>query len=173
MSVKFIIQFGRSKVSLFVFHASKEVWLSPWLCLSERFAKLFWVILQNWRGKELLMGLIFWRYWTAMYHSDFSWSCGYSRFLVDLNISLKFNQSLWNYIFISHEMHFFALIIFSQKAIKWCMKGREVTALNSKGLRDNNLNYKDQFHSKWNSVDSEIPYYNFYKLLLLVFLILT
>lgn len=148
------------------------MWLTPWLRLSVRLAKLFWRILQNWRGEELVMGLIFWRCWTDMDHSDFSWSCGYSRFLVDWNISQKFNQSLWNYIFISHEMHFFTLIIFLQKAIKGCMKGREVTKLNSKGLGNNNLNYKEQLHSKCNSEDSEIPYYNFYEFLLHV-LILT
>lgn len=82
------------------------------------------------------------------------------------NISQNFNQSLWNYIFISHEMYFFTLIIFLWKAIKWWMKGREVTKLNSKGLRNNNLNYKDQSHCKQNPADSEIPYYRFYNFLL-------
>jgi len=55
------------------------------------------------------------------------------------------------------------------------MKGREVTKLISEGLRNKHLNCKDQSHSffKLNPADSEIPYYSFYKLLLLVFLLLT
>lgn len=97
-----------------------------------------------------------------VYH--FSWSCGGSHvsghsskttpveFFIQVkapstkisflgwNISQKFKLSLWNYIFISHEIRsffFFFLHIdyFFPKAIKRCMKEREVTIKIQKVLR--------------------------------------
>lgn len=191
---------GGSKLSLPTFHFSCHI------CSQQGVTELPFIVPLSKISKTFLSdtaelerggaghGPDFWRYWTVMYHADFSWSCGYSGLLIvtartavtfsiqvktrspkllpsGWNISQKFNQSLWNYFFISHEMHFFTLIIFLQKAIKWCMKGREVTKL--KGLRNNHLNYNDQLHCKQNPADSEIPYYSFYKLLLLVYLLPT
>lgn len=150
----------------------KEVWLSPWPCLSVRLAKLFWVMLQNWRGEELVTGLSFGGTEQACITLTAAGAVGIQGFWY-IGIFPKSLINLYGIAFLLvMKCIFWHWLFFSKKRFKWCMKGREVTKLNSKGLRSNNLNYKDQLRSKCNSAGSEIPYCNFYQLLLLVFLIL-
>lgn len=125
--LKTLFQSGVKSVYLYFISATtavpKKVWLGfPYSCFSVRLANLFWMVLKSWRKERP----DFWRYWTIVYHIDFSCSCSGSHvsghgnktmtaveFFIQVkalsskisflgwNISQKFEWSLWNYIFIS------------------------------------------------------------------------
>lgn len=79
---------GGGKLSLFVFHficsifSWQGVTSFPLIMFLSKISNIFLSDTAELDKEGSGYGPEFWRYWTVIYHTDFSWSCGYSRLLV-------------------------------------------------------------------------------------------